>query len=278
MAFGNSTPANRPTLTDGAAASPGDRSAAGRQSGDHGVGDHAVSGKPDRNPDVRGREMDFIAATRDRERDVKAFLRAQHHSDMVRRLRLVLPIAGIGILVLVFGAYLWSQWGLENLSIGATVLENGRMVMKNPELNGVDSNQRPYHLTAREAIQNPATPRQIEMVEINANVPMEDGDFAKILAGTGFFDADAKTLQLGGEVDVTTERGMVIRMQDADVNIKSGNLVTENPVSVRTEQAEISAKSLKVEDNGARIVFENRVRMVIYPGAFGNGDNEAAGE
>ena len=48
-------------------------------------------------------------------------------------------------------------------------------------------------------------------------------------------------------------------------DIASGRLQTDNPVSVDTERASVSAKSLRVEDSGKVIIFENSVRMTLRP-------------
>lgn len=206
-------------------------------------------------------DIDFMAG----ERDFRAFDRAHRHSGRVRVLRVALPLIGLFILSVVTGAYFWSQSSLPQVSIEFTEIRNDRMVMKNPRLTGTDEQDRPYNLTASQAITNPGLPKQVELLEIAAQVPMEEGIFANILAGTGFYDAEAKKLQLGGEVDVKTDDGMTLRMQDADVDIGLGNLRTDNPVAITTEQATISSERLFVEENGKKVVFESRVRMTIYP-------------
>ena len=205
--------------------------------------------------------LDFIGG----DRNVKDFLRADRHSGKVRFLRVAFPLAGVFILSVVIGAYWWSLPSAPSVSVQSAGIENGKMVMKNPKLAGVDDKQRPYTLIAREAIQDPAVPNEVELTDIDAKVPMEEGIFAKILAGKGFYDSKAKTLKLDKNVDIRTDDGMSMTLTDADVDMDAGNLLTSNPVSILTEQAKISADSLSVENNGEKVVFENRVRMTLYP-------------
>jgi lipopolysaccharide export system protein LptC len=205
--------------------------------------------------------MDFLGG----ERDLHSFNRAHSHSGRVRILRIALPLLGIFIISVVAGAYYWSQKSLPELVIESTVIENNKMVMKNPELNGLDKESRPYSLSAREAITDPSEPKKVELIDIAAQVPLEEGLFANIIAGTGFYDSEAKTLLLGGNVDVNTDDGMTMSLKDADVDMGSGSLVSKNPVIIKTEQAVISADSLTVNNNGEKVVFENRVKMTIYP-------------
>ena len=205
--------------------------------------------------------MDFLGG----ERDLRSFNRAHRHSGIVRFLRIALPLTAVAIIAILVSAYFWSQSMLPNLKIETTAIIDSKMVMKNPELNGVDKDNRPYNLTAREAITDPEKPRQVELLEIDANVPMDQGLFAKVLAGTGFYDAEAKLLNLGGEVDVKTDNGMTMNLQDADIDIGAGSLKTSNPVMITTEQAKISADRMFVENNGGNVIFESPVKMTIYP-------------
>lgn len=199
-------------------------------------------------------------------RESGAFHKAHRHSGRVRFLKLALPVAAIIIVLAVAGTYALSGLGAGgDISIASAGFRDGRMVMKNPELNGVDANQRPFNLSALEAIQDPAAPGRIELSRIDATLPMEDGAFARIVAGNGLYNAGAKTLALGDMVDVETDSGMSIRLEDAQIDMDKGALHTENPVTMKTRQASISADGLSVEENGERIVFENRVRMTIYP-------------
>lgn len=195
----------------------------------------------------------------------RAFKRARRHSGIVRLLRIALPLGGVFIIATLFGAYLWSQSGIGGIDAASVSMEGGRMVMRNPHLTGTDERERPYSLKAREAIQDPAKPSAVELIDIDATVPVQDGISARILAGNGQYDANAKTLKLTNSVDVTADDGSTITLQDADIDMGAGTMHTANPVSMRTEQAEISAQRLAVEDNGQRIVFEERVRMTIYP-------------
>ena len=214
-------------------------------------------------------------------RDSSVFLRANRHSSRVRLLRIALPVIAVLIIAGIAGAYILSQANLPQVTIANTAFENGRMVMRNPVLDGVDGKQQPYRLTAREAVQDPKQPRQVELDSISAEVPVQQGIYAHILAGTGFYDGDAKRLDLGGDIEVVTDDGMTAKLRDAAVDIGAGTLKTDNPIAMTTEQAEISAESMFVEDNGAKVVFENRVKMTIFPGkiqALQNAASDESGE
>ena len=58
---------------------------------------------------------------------------------------------------------------------------------------------------------------------------------------------------------------MEIYLQDADVDIDKGTLMTLSPITATSAQADISSASLLVEDGGDRLVFEGKVRMTLRP-------------
>ena len=195
----------------------------------------------------------------------RAYKHALRHSGRVRLLKVLLPATGLLVVLGLFVAYVWSTAGVTDVNIGSAALEQGRMVMSNPEVNGFDDNKRPYNVTASRATQDPRTPRRIELEQINAKVPMTDALFATISAGNGLFDADARKLDLGGTINVRTDDGVTMRLEDAFIDIASGLLKTDRPVELESSRASISADSFTIEDNGRRVIFENRVRMTLHP-------------
>lgn len=199
------------------------------------------------------------------QRDQKAFSKAHKHTAQVRLLRILFPIVAVFMMLGIGGSYFWYSLGAPTIQVQSTSFDDGNMVMKNPVLKGVDKANRPYELTAVEAIQNAKKLMQIELNQISANIPMDEKTYAKITAGNGFYDSEAKTLVLGGEVDIITDNGMRIRLQDADIDIGAGNMFTNNPVIMNSAQAKIKADSVAIEDNGESIIFNKNVKMTLFP-------------
>jgi lipopolysaccharide export system protein LptC len=177
----------------------------------------------------------------------------------------MLPFAGILAIVVIIASLFLSGSDLASVELGAIRLEKGKLVMDKPELNGTDSNKRPYHLTAAKAVQDTEKPDRISLEAIKASLPLNDSQTATITAGTGVYDVGEKKLRLGGGIAVDTDDGMKIRMNDAQIDIGTGEMRTENPIEVDTGRASVKAESLMVRDNGKIIIFENRVRMTILP-------------
>ena len=73
----------------------------------------------------------------------------------------------------------------------------------------------------------------------------------------------SESLLLQEDVVIKGARGMDLLLEDANIDIKTGTMESSNPVQVKSENANISADSVRVEDNGNRILFNNRVKMTI---------------
>ena len=203
------------------------------------------------------------------------FERAYRHTGRVRLMRLMLPIIGAVTILIIIGSLFLTSFEIPDVRFGSTRIEAGKLVMDNPSLSGMDDNERPYSLKADHAVQDTDTPHRIALEGIVAELPMDDTATARVNANSGLYDADMKTLWLGGGVAVDTDTGLKLRLQDADIDIDKGKMVTGKPVELDTGTARITANSLMVENGGKTIIFSERVRMLIRPG---KGDGVSSGD
>ncbi len=212
-------------------------------------------------PEPAHGSLDFISA----ERGASEYDEAKRHAKIVRILKIAMPILGVLVILAVGAALLIRQLLLPDLDLGQITMQDGKLVMENPNLNGFDKQKRPFSLSALKAIQDADQPKRVELIDISAKLPMEDTLFANIKAGNGVYDAEEKTLVLFNKVNVLTSNGMTIKLEDADVDISSGALITLNPILATSDKADISSDRLQVEDSGKRLVFEGTVRLTLRP-------------
>jgi lipopolysaccharide export system protein LptC len=198
-------------------------------------------------------------------RSPEEFARAARHSRRVRFLKLALPIGGAASMMIIVAAYLYSLFSLPSIDPGEARVADGKLVMSNPKISGADSNNRPYTLTADRAVQDANNPTRVTLEKIAGKFSIDDDNAADVKAGTGVYDSVKKTLVLSGKVAVDTGDGMSIRMEGASIDIETGRLTTDQPVSVDTGRAQVRSQSLIVEDEGKRIVFDKGVRMTLNP-------------
>ncbi|MEM9277826.1 MAG: LPS export ABC transporter periplasmic protein LptC [Pseudomonadota bacterium] len=208
--------------------------------------------------------LEFISG----QRSEKEFRNAVRHSGRVRFLKYAMPVVGIVIILALVITLVVRQFLIPDIDLGVIAVQDGKLVMENPNLNGFDRNKRPFQLSADKAIQDARQPKRVELIKISATLPIDEAVSAEIKAGNGVFDAEAKTLVLSEQVNVQTNDGMKIDLEDADVDIGEGVLKTFNPVFASSPQADISADSLEIQESGERVVFEGTVRMTLRPKQF----------
>lgn len=198
------------------------------------------------------------------ERD--AFVDAARHSRMVRRLKRGLPLGAAGLVILFFG---WS-WATRQplpleVHVDDSAIADGKLVMVNPQLGGVNKDNERYTMSAARAVQEIAKGDVIHLETIEADVPVKRGNRARIIAESGIYDRGAGTMVIETPVTATTTDGTTARLGNAHVDLNSGKLVTDLPVDITMSGAHITAESMSIADNGKTIVFDRRVRLTVDP-------------
>lgn len=211
------------------------------------------------------------SAARDR-RVEHAFAEARRHSGRVRMLKVALPVAAL-LMVAGFAAKSWlSVPGNLPVDLSALAIEDGRLVMTDPKLDGLTGREgRPYSMTASRAVQDIGMSGRIDLEGINARLPVDEKGWMVVTAPSGVFDREANRLDIDSELTVTSDDGMKAVFQSAVVDIATGSLDTADPVDISLDGAHITADSMSVRDKGAVMVFENRVRMQIDGGRLKRG-------
>lgn len=231
-------------------------------------------GKP-----IAGSMTGPVAAHRPRSgREDDAFRRAHRHSGRVRLLKFMLPLAALLIIVgFVARSWLAAPAGVS-FNLAGTAIENGRLVMADPKLDGFTRDNRAYKMTALRAIQDIGDGSRIDLEGIEAKLPFDKENWMTVAAQTGLYDREANQLHLDDEIRVVTDNGIKARLKSATVDIAAGNIDSNEPVDIRLDGAHIAADSLAIRDNGSVLIFDRRVRMEIDPKSARTGAGEGEGK
>jgi lipopolysaccharide export system protein LptC len=57
-------------------------------------------------------------------------------------------------------------------------------------------------------------------------------------------------------------------LQSANIDLASGGLSSDAPVSISSGEASVVAQSMQMTDKGRVIIFQDKVRMTINPSAI----------
>lgn len=192
--------------------------------------------------------------------------RAARHSRRVRRLRLVVPLAGgilaLGLLVLAAMPTILSVAGLEGVEITADGL-----VMNNPRLSGHLDADRRYSVEARRAVQSILDPSELKLEAIVAELEMAEDGWVRITGNRAFYDTDTEILELMGGVSINSSEGTEARLESASVFLKDGRVVSPEAVDIASPRGAIRAGRIDVEDSGEVIRMRGGVSITIDPAA-----------
>jgi lipopolysaccharide export system protein LptC len=193
------------------------------------------------------------------------FRAAARHSVRVRRLRLFI-IAGCGLAITaLIGRAFFDPFSKVpgNLSIARSALNGTRVTMELPKLSGFRADGRPYDVRATSGVQDIRTPNIIELTDLDAKFETTTKTEIHVAAPRGIYDSAKDFMKLENDIRITSDSGYDIRMHNADVDFKAGEIVSREPVTVVMNGGTINADALVVKENGGRITFEGNVHTLL---------------
>jgi len=194
------------------------------------------------------------------------FARAARHSRMVRVLRVAVPaavvlaLASIVVVQLFFNPFRMLLPKIP-LDIDNVVVSGTKITMESPHLAGFSTDQRPYEMWAKAAIQDLTDPDHVELKTLRAKVMMEDKSTVTMDARTGYFDSKEQMLDLRKDIFLQSTTGYEARMTQAYVDINKGTVVSDEHVDVKLLNGTLTADKLRIFNGGEIVRFDGNVVM-----------------
>jgi lipopolysaccharide export system protein LptC len=194
------------------------------------------------------------------------FASAARHSRMVRVLRVAVPaavalaLASIVVVQLFLNPFLRSQIKLP-VDISNMVVSGTKITMESPHLAGFSTDQRPYEVWAKAAIQDLTDPDHMELRAPRAKVMMEDKSTVTMDARTGFYDSKQQLLDLRKDIFLQSSTGYEARMSQANIDINKGTVTSDERVDVKLLNGTLVADKLRILNSGEVVRFEGNVVM-----------------
>ena len=194
------------------------------------------------------------------------FAAAARHSRLVRLLRVAVPatvlLAMTGIVVVsVFNPFRINGLVKLPVDISNLVVSGTKITMETPHLAGFSTDQRPYELWAKAAIQDLTDPDHVELRTLRAKVQMEDKSTVTMDARTGFFDSKQQMLDLRKDIFLQSSTGYEARLSQAYVDINKGTVTSDEHVDVKLLNGTLTADKLRIINSGEIVRFEGNVVM-----------------
>src|SRR5436305_1638603 len=204
-------------------------------------------------PATNAIDADHAGWTASRRTDVERAVRtAARHSIFVRFARVGLPVGVIvGLTGLVLFTYFEPTQVLEKIPLaGKTAVQGSKITMQLPRIAGFTRDQRAYELNAETAVQDIKTPDIVELLNLHARMEMQDKDVMILTANRGTYSTKADNIVLRDEVVLTSQQGFKVLLREAAVEMKKGNVVSEQPVEIILPNGTLTANRMEVVDSG----------------------------
>src|SRR2546423_8370648 len=193
------------------------------------------------------------------------FAAAARHSRMVRLLRVTVPAAVVLALAsIVLIQVFWNPFprGLAlPVDISNLVVSGTTITMETPHLAGFSTDQRPYEVWAKSAIQDLTDPDHVDLKTLRAKVMMEDRSTVTLDARNGLFDTKQQLLDLHKDILLQTTTGYEARLTQAFVDIGKGTVTSDEHVDVKLLNGTLTADKLRITGGGEIVRFESNVVM-----------------
>jgi len=201
--------------------------------------------------------------TASRRSDVEHAVRvAGRHSVAVRVVRIGLPIAVVIALTgLVLNTYFKPMQIFEKLPSvsGKLAVQGSKITMELPRIAGFTRDQRAYELNAETAVQDIAKPDIVELQNLRAKMELQDKDVVQVTANAGTYNTKADKIVLRDQIVVTSQQGYKAVLREAAVEMKKGNVISEQPLEITLPNGTLKANRLEIIDSGDVIRFERGV-------------------
>jgi lipopolysaccharide export system protein LptC len=184
----------------------------------------------------------------------------------VRLLRIAIP-ALVVLLVAGFAAATWFNplrivAKLPNAA-GTLMISGTKITMELPRIAGYTRDARAYELSAQSADQDLTRPDSVELKGIAAKVALQNDAFVEMSAVRGLYNTKAEQLRLTDSILLKSSSGYEARLRDALIDMRSGQIVSEEPVEVKLLNGVLNARRLEVAESGALVRFSGGVAMTL---------------
>jgi lipopolysaccharide export system protein LptC len=144
------------------------------------------------------------------------------------------------------------------------VVEN-RLKLDNAMYRGVDNHDRPFSLTAGEAVQKTAREPLVQMRDLIARILLPDGP-AVIAASSGVYNFDDEIVVIDGAVQFTAADGYRMVARDVSVDLDKHTLVGKGRVDGAVPAGTFSADRIEADMAARTVSLVGNARLHMEPG------------
>lgn len=139
----------------------------------------------------------------------------------------------------------------------------------NPRLQGLDSEKRPFQITADLGSRSKADNggEIYDLTNPKADIVLTDGSWIALNADDGLFESDSNILFLTGNVNLFHDEGYEFQTTAARVDLLASTASGDEPIDGQGPFGILKAMGFRVLDSGERILFIGPAKMTVFEGA-----------
>ncbi len=195
------------------------------------------------------------------------YSRSNSYSRFVGILKVLLPATAAGLIILVIAFPQVVTDPPAQVTLPPVDLQGGEVSVLNPRWNGIDNENRPFTVTADLVTQSKEDSNLYSLELPKADITLKDETWLALTARTGEFLFEEQQLELTGDVDMFHDQGFEIRTEAASIDLKTKDAWGDSPVEGHGPAGRLNAEGFRITQEGARILFTGKSRLVVYPDA-----------
>jgi lipopolysaccharide export system protein LptC len=211
------------------------------------------------------RETGMTRLVRSDEETARTSAKSRHHSSLVRKLRLLLPLAALAIVVVMFS---WSDMDKISAPVPREKISPqtvGKNELLSPKFQSEDSSRQPYTITAEKAFQKSENLDQVILDKPVADINLKDGTWVALEAVGGEFSQSSGNLILDGQVKIFHDSGYELHTEHMNIDIKNETLSSTKPVTGHGPGADIEASGLTGTGDNKTLIFTGPAKLTLRP-------------
>ncbi len=188
------------------------------------------------------------------------------HDKLVKFLGVVLPM-GVGILAALMVITPLSPRGEVSFLLDrnkVAVIEN-RLRVDDALYRGSDKQNRPFSLTAGEAVQRSAAEGIVRMQDLVARIMLDDGP-ARLTANAGRYDIDQSQVGIIGPVRFAASDGYRMSASNVTIDLPNKTLFGSGGISGAIPAGTFSANTIEADLDARTVALQGNARLRMEPG------------
>lgn len=134
--------------------------------------------------------------------------------------------------------------------------------MMNPNFQGTDKHNRPYHISADTAIKT--EDNKIALTNVTADIQLSETQFMKSHSTHAIYAIDRNILDLYGDIQIITDNNYQLETTAIHMDLNQSKTIGKNKVKLTGSPGILFADQFILEGED-HLIFNDHVKMILYP-------------